>query len=102
YAGHPPPFLWRRNTQKLEALDLEGLLLGVRAGESYDERQFRFDKGDRLLIYSDGLTEAENDLGLSFGDLRLPQLLESSQELSTEELADTLLQNVLAWSGTGP
>ena len=97
-AGHPPPFLWRRNTQRLEVLDLEGLLLGVRAGESYDERQFRFDEGDRLLIYSDGLTEAENDAGLSFGDVSLPALFKSGQGFPAERFADTLLKNVLAWS----
>jgi sigma-B regulation protein RsbU (phosphoserine phosphatase) len=97
-AGHPPPFLWRRNVQRLEALDTAGLLLGIRSEEVYEESEFRFEKGDRLLLYSDGLTEAENGVGLSFGDTKLPNLLASGQSLPAEQVADGLLREVLAWS----
>ena len=97
-AGHPPPFLWRRNAQRAEALDAAGLLLGIRKEEVYEESSFRFDKGDRLLLYSDGLTDAENGAGLSFGDAKLPNLLASGQSLRAEQFADMLLREVLAWS----
>jgi sigma-B regulation protein RsbU (phosphoserine phosphatase) len=97
-AGHPPPFLWRRNVQRLEALDAAGLLLGIRNEEVYEESEFRFEKGDRLLLYSDGLSEAENGVGLSFGDTKLPNLLASGQSLPAEQVADGLLREVLAWS----
>jgi serine phosphatase RsbU (regulator of sigma subunit) len=50
------------------------------------------------LVYSDGLTEAENAAGLSFGDLRLPELFASQQSCTAEKFADSLLQDVLAWS----
>jgi sigma-B regulation protein RsbU (phosphoserine phosphatase) len=97
-AGHPPPFLWRRNAQRLEALDAAGLLLGIRNGEVYEESGFKFEEGDRLLLYSDGLTDAENGVGLSFGDTKLPNLLASWQSLPAEQFADELLREVLAWS----
>ncbi len=97
-AGHPPPFLWRRNTQSLETLDAAGLLLGVRNEEVYEDSGFRLEKGDRLLLYSDGLTDAENGVGLSFGDTKLPNLLASGQSLPTERFADALLREVLEWS----
>jgi sigma-B regulation protein RsbU (phosphoserine phosphatase) len=97
-AGHPPPFLWHRNAQRLEALDAAGLLLGVRNEEVYEESRFDFEKGDRLLLYSDGLTEAENGAGLSFGDIKLANLFASGQDLPAEQFADELLQGVLAWS----
>jgi sigma-B regulation protein RsbU (phosphoserine phosphatase) len=103
-AGHPPPLLWRRKSQTLQTLDVAGLLLGVRDQEPYNSNDFTFEKGDRLLLYSDGLSEAENRVGLSFGDIRLPTLLASRQSYTTEEFADALLQDVLAWSieGSGP
>jgi sigma-B regulation protein RsbU (phosphoserine phosphatase) len=96
--GQPPPLLWRRGEQRLDPLDSAGLLLGVRREEPYDDNTFHFAKGDRLLIYSDGLTEAENGKGESFGDTVLPELFVLKQNLSAETFAEALLQSVLAWS----
>jgi sigma-B regulation protein RsbU (phosphoserine phosphatase) len=97
-AGQPPPLLWRRGEQRLDPLDSAGLLLGVRPEESYDDNTLHFAKGDRLLIYSDGLTEAENGNGESFGDTVLPQFFLREQNLSADTFAEALLQSVLAWS----
>jgi phosphoserine phosphatase RsbU/P len=99
--GQPPPLLWRRSGQRLDALDSAGLLLGVRHGEPYDDSELHFAKGDRLLIYSDGLTEAENGKGESFGDTVLPSFFVLKQDLSAETFAEALLQSVLAWSVVG-
>ena len=100
-AGQPPPLLWRRGEQRLDPLDSAGLLLGVRSEEPYDDNTLHFAKGDRLLIYSDGLTEAENGRGESFGDTVLPEFLVREQDLSAETFAEALLQSVLAWSVEG-
>jgi sigma-B regulation protein RsbU (phosphoserine phosphatase) len=97
-AGHPPPLLWRHRKQRLQALDTPGLLLGVRSGEIFSESAFSFEAGDRLLVYSDGLTEADNKTGVSFGDGKLSALLAEKQMLPAEQFATTLLEQVLAWS----
>jgi sigma-B regulation protein RsbU (phosphoserine phosphatase) len=97
-AGHPPPLLWRHRKQRLQALDTPGLLLGVRSGEIFSESAFSFEAGDRLLVYSDGLTEADNKTGVSFGDGKLSALLAEKQMLPVEQFATTLLEQVLAWS----
>jgi phosphoserine phosphatase RsbU/P len=96
--GQPPPLLWRRGEQRLDPLDSAGLLLGVRREERYDDNTFHFAKGDRLLIYSDGVTEAENGKGESFGDTVLPSFFVRKQNLPAETFAEELLQSVLAWS----
>jgi sigma-B regulation protein RsbU (phosphoserine phosphatase) len=96
--GQPPPLLWRRGAQRLDPLDSAGLVLGVRREEPYEDNTLYFAKGDRLLIYSDGLTEAENGKGESFGDAVLPDLFVLKQNLSAETFAEALLQSVLAWS----
>ena len=103
-AGQPPPLLWRRGEQRLDPLDSAGLLLGVRREEPYDDNTLHFAKGDRLLIYSDGLTEAENGRGESFGDTVLPEFFVREQDLSAETFAEALLQSVLSWSAesSGP
>jgi serine phosphatase RsbU (regulator of sigma subunit) len=53
---------------------------------------------DRLLLYSDGLTEAENLHGVSFNDGRLGQFMRDSQALGAESCASDLLREVLSWS----
>jgi phosphoserine phosphatase RsbU/P len=100
-AGQPAPLLWRKATQKLDALDAASLLLGVRPEERFCDTEFQFSTGDRLLIYSDGLTEAENSQGVSFGDARLPALILENPYLTTEQFASRLLEEVLRWSAKG-
>jgi sigma-B regulation protein RsbU (phosphoserine phosphatase) len=100
-AGHPPGLLWRRNRQVLELLAEPGLLLGVRPNESYTQSKVSLEGGDRLLLYTDGLTEAENTVEKSFGEAALPTFIEEKQNLGTEQFADHLLEEVLTWSRDG-
>jgi sigma-B regulation protein RsbU (phosphoserine phosphatase) len=97
-AAHPPPLLWRRSTQTLHKLNEPGLLLGVRPDEKYLETEFTLLGGDRLLLYTDGLIEAENAAGQSFGDVVLAQFIEAQQNLGAEPFVEQLLKEVLAWS----
>jgi len=100
-AAHPPGLVWRRGSQTLEKLDGAGLLLGVRPNETYTTREVSFEVGDRLLLYSDGLVEAEDAEGESFGDAALPTFIQEKQSLGAEQFVDLLLKNVLAWSRSG-
>jgi phosphoserine phosphatase RsbU/P len=100
-AAHPPPLLWRRGPQSLEVLGETGLLLGVRPKEAYADSEFCFEVGDRLLLYTDGLVEAENAAGESFGEAALATFIEKRQELGAEEFVDLLLKEVLEWSSDG-
>ena len=99
--AHPSPLLWRHRTQFLERVGESGLLLGVRSDESYDESEFHFEPGDRLVLYTDGLTEAENAAGESFGEFALAAFFKDKRECETEQFADLLLRDVLAWSRDG-
>jgi len=101
-AAQPPGLLWRRGRQALERLDGSGLLLGVRPNERYTAHEVSFEVGDRLLLYSDGLVEAENASGESFGDAALPAFIQEKQNLGAEQFVDLLLKKVLAWSHGGP
>jgi sigma-B regulation protein RsbU (phosphoserine phosphatase) len=85
----------------LEKLGETGLLLGVRPNEQYSESDFSFEIGDRLLLYTDGLLEAENTAGQSFGDAALPTFIQKQEGLGAEQFLDLLLSEVLAWSRNG-
>jgi sigma-B regulation protein RsbU (phosphoserine phosphatase) len=100
-AGHPSPLLWRRATRNLVSLNAGGLLLGVRPHETYPQSEFSLATGDRLLVYTDGLIEATNPDGQEFGAARLSDFLNAHEDLSAEQFAGRLLQEVLAWPGNG-
>jgi hypothetical protein len=51
--------------------------------------------------FSDGLTEAENSLGVSFGDERLPALIKENEFQTADHFASGLLDEVLHWSTKG-
>jgi sigma-B regulation protein RsbU (phosphoserine phosphatase) len=97
-AAHPPPLLWSRSRQRLTTLDEGGLLLGVRKNESYSNSRFVLEAGDRLLLYTDGLTEAENSNGDAFGDVILPYFMAQHQALNADQFAQALEDAVLTWS----
>ena len=70
-AGHPPPLLLRHSGE-VEAIGEGGLAVGVLRGASFDEVAFRFEPGDRLLVYSDGLTGTEDAAGQPSTEERCP------------------------------
>jgi phosphoserine phosphatase RsbU/P len=98
-AGHPPPLLWRGRTRNLVQLSASGLLLGVRPDEPYPKEEFSLEPGDRLLLYTDGLVETTNPEGREFGESALSDFIKAHEGLSAEQLAERLLQEVLAWPG---
>jgi len=73
-AGHESPFLLRR-AGALERLDPTGRPIGIMPGGGYVERRVPIEAGDRLFLYTDGLVDAENATGDTFGVKRLETLL---------------------------
>src|SRR5260221_12231936 len=66
-AGHPPPILWRPSTrQQVDLADSSGVFMGLDATVSYQDRRLALSPGDRVLLYTDGLTESRNAAGASF------------------------------------
>jgi sigma-B regulation protein RsbU (phosphoserine phosphatase) len=100
-AGHPPLLLWRGAARSLLALNESGLLLGVRPSEKYAQTEFSLEAGDRLLVYTDGLVEAENAQGEAFGDVHLGEFITTHQDLPAEQFAERLLDEVLGWPEKG-
>jgi len=69
-AGHCPSLLIRK-TGKVDSLCGQGALLGVLPDWIYKDSEIRLESGDRLLLYTDGVTEAENQQSEEFGEDRL-------------------------------
>jgi phosphoserine phosphatase RsbU/P len=75
-AGHCPPIL-RRSNGAVESLAPTRPVLGLALDAEFRSERLRLASGDRLLLYTDGVTEAANEAGEEFGAERLSGVLDS-------------------------
>jgi sigma-B regulation protein RsbU (phosphoserine phosphatase) len=92
-AGHNPPILARRDGTFVR-LTTGGAVLGVRSEWRYSQGQIELDSGDRLLLFTDGVSEARDPAGEEFGEGRLIELFLSMPEASPLLLKRKLMQSV--------
>ena len=100
-AGHNSGLLVRSNGE-VEDLGPCGVPIGLLAGATYEARDAQLDPGGTLLVYTDGITEAENDDGEEYGLERLRQSLRRSRELPPEALAEAVENDLLDFVGDNP
>ncbi len=60
-AGHNNPLIWRNQSKTIEFIDAEGLIFGIRDNIAFEQKTTRLAEGDMLLLYTDGIIEAENN-----------------------------------------
>ncbi|MCS7168760.1 MAG: SpoIIE family protein phosphatase [Gemmatales bacterium] len=101
-AGHPKPWIYRARTQTCEALEGHQLMLGVVADGQYSEHRLALEPGDRILLYTDGVTEARNERGEHFGADRIHQFLRQYGNTSATNLAQSLAEQLRAFRGPLP
>src|SRR5215213_6408726 len=92
-AGHNPPMLMRRNGECVR-LDEGGCVIGAFSDSKYTQREIRFEEGDKLLLFTDGVTEARNESGEEFGEERLHECLRSYSGHNAAELRTIILNEV--------
>ena len=98
-AGHPSPLLRRASDSSVTALDgATSYPLGVDETETFDEAAVQFERGDTVLLYTDGITEALNKVNAQFGRDRLTRVLRAAAD-PPAELIERLGQAVLAHAG---
>ncbi|HZQ53948.1 MAG TPA: SpoIIE family protein phosphatase [Bryobacteraceae bacterium] len=97
-AGHPPSLLARGAEGDSLLLDENGLFMGPFPHATYTEISVPFRSGDRLLLYTDGITEALDVTGEEFGRERLRQFLVNSNGTPPASTLDQLFQQITARS----
>jgi sigma-B regulation protein RsbU (phosphoserine phosphatase) len=95
-AGHPGPILIRR-AGEIRKLGSGGMPLGVWPDIEFDCFDISTHHGDRLLLYSDGVTECTNVQGEAFGESRLLAYLEQWAAQPLDELLGGLMTEIKAW-----
>lgn len=100
-AGHPPPLLWKSGPGHVVELTEGAVFLGFDPDASYPTAEVPLDRGDRLVLYTDGVVEARSSGDDFFGYERLKQFVATNRELSTDAFAAALLERIQDWSGRG-
>nr|WP_255550890.1 PP2C family protein-serine/threonine phosphatase [Granulicella sp. dw_53] len=97
-AGHPGPILIRKDGD-LQILGTGGMPLGLWPDIEFDCFDTPIDHGDRLLLYSDGVTECKSAHGELFGEDRLIAYLKQGASQSLDGLLGGLLAEIKTWCG---
>jgi sigma-B regulation protein RsbU (phosphoserine phosphatase) len=95
-AGHTFPLIVNGEVGELE---LSGLPLGVDGDSDYDEATATLGYGDTVLLYTDGVLEAENAAGQIYSFERLQALVQANAVLKPRAMVALLLRELRAWSG---
>ena len=96
--GHNPPMLLRKDGS-VERLGATGTVLGLFEGWQCSLGEVPMAPGDTLVIFSDGVTEAESDDGEFFGESRLLETLTANRHLPVPALLDAIVRTVVQFSG---
>ncbi len=92
-AGHLPTLI-RRDDAAIESIDNQSLPIGVLASEEFVSAAVRLGRGDRLLLYTDGLTETANNDNVFFGIDGVRNALANSGRQTVDQAFDSILSAV--------
>ncbi len=96
-AGHNPPFVLHRDGSH-ERLCEGGIVLGVFANQAFKSGTVQLQSGDRMVLYTDGVTEACNSDDEEFGEERLLQVLQQDPARTATEIQKNILQATAEFS----
>jgi phosphoserine phosphatase RsbU/P len=100
-AGHNNPILRRANGQ-VERLDVGGLPFGIMPDVKYDSATVTLAPGDWLIIFTDGLVEAENVRHDEYGEARLLAAIETGKSVEPADMLKRLMAEVDLFVGNTP
>jgi sigma-B regulation protein RsbU (phosphoserine phosphatase) len=96
-AGHPPLLRCNKGIERIES---NGLLFGISPDAEYPVRQLSLCPGDRLFLYTDGVTEPENSVGEAFGDCQLERVLAHNSAETASNISRRIMTEIQAWQHT--
>jgi serine phosphatase RsbU (regulator of sigma subunit) len=103
-AGHPSACLVssQKGKKPVDRLAPTGMALGIMSQAQWQQKIARLNPGDVLLLYTDGITEAQNPQGTFFGEGRLMEVLRSKSSCSAGTILDAVLAEVHRFVDTTP
>jgi sigma-B regulation protein RsbU (phosphoserine phosphatase) len=96
-AGHNEPFIISKAGQEKKLVTSNDIALGIMENYNYHYQTIQLEKGDTLVLYTDGVTEATSPQEELFGEERMLQVLQNSSEYKLSELTDKLTRKLQAF-----
>lgn len=94
-AGHNPPMLFRSTSDLVLELNQGGLILGaLPTMVPYVSDTVKLVSGDRLILFTDGITEAMNASAEEFGEHRLKSVVNEHRRSRAEEISDAIIESI--------
>lgn len=100
-AGHPTPFIIRQHGE-LVSVGLGGVPVGLFPDSEYQSCDFSLEPGDRLYLYSDGISECENLDGELFGETRLQNMMIAFRDKDKIALFQQIEEELVGWRQSEP
>jgi serine phosphatase RsbU (regulator of sigma subunit) len=100
-AGHNPPLLLRESST-IEKLGPTGIAFGLMGDTYYREAQVMVEVGDVLVCYTDGVTDAIDEVGQQYGIERLLEVVQRVRTLSAERIVQAILSDLATHTGELP
>jgi serine phosphatase RsbU (regulator of sigma subunit) len=100
-AGHPPGFLVsiQKGKESIDHLRPTGMALGVLEQTRWKQKIVKINPGDFLILYTDGITEAQNDQGVFYEEDRMLDAALSKPGGSAQEIRNAILNDVHRFAG---
>ncbi len=98
-AAHWPIYIQNRYTGDLSELTIRGRLIGISSEENYRNQTVNLAKGDRIVLYTDGLIEERNGKGDLLGEERFMDLIKENSSKHPSRLIDEVFMTLYNWSG---
>lgn len=93
-AGHNPPYFYRQSESSLSEIPATGIAVGLMEEAAYTSGKLEFQKGDLLVLFTDGITEALNSKQEMYGEERLKEMIRKSSHLPAKEIVSGILADV--------
>jgi serine phosphatase RsbU (regulator of sigma subunit) len=90
-AGHEHILIYHTKSKSCEKIPTGGLILGVKKNQEYGPQEIHLSPGDKLVLYTDGATEAMNAQHQEFGLDRMVGLVEKFHDLASKEMCHAIL-----------
>ena len=100
-AGHNPPYIRHADGSLTTLRKLDGMVAGAMEELAYSEQHLKLETGDTLLLFTDGVTEADDPSGALYGEDRLETLFREFEGNSVQGLVDTISKQVHDYEGDG-
>jgi serine phosphatase RsbU (regulator of sigma subunit) len=101
-AGHNPSYLYRAASNSIEELTSTAMMVGAFDFATFESSPFEMQVGDILLVYTDGLTEAEAHSGEMFGEERVKEIILREASSGADQMLKSMLGALETFTGSKP